>query len=371
MLFSNISEKINLSKMAILDNINFGNIDVYATALIIFAISLLILRLFKFVIIKKLKKISEKTKTKYLDIAIDTVDKIGWYFYILISLYATFHYLESSKGGLFSEIDTILYYIIVAIVIYYAVKTIHALVDHGTGMLIKRKDIEKDIDISTIELFSKVVKWALWLIAIIIILSNLGYNVATIVAGLGIGGIAIAFALQNVMGDIFASFSIFLDKPFKKGDYVIFGTEEGIVKNIGMKSTRVEALQGQEIIVPNKTLTDTTVHNYKKMDYRRIVFNFSIKYETSTANLEKIPKIIKEIVTNVKMVRFGRAHFYKFGDFGYIFEVVYFVDSGDYGKYMDVQQEINFAIKKYFEVERIELAYPVYWQKPITNTKSK
>jgi small-conductance mechanosensitive channel len=246
------------------------------------------------------------------------------------------------------------------------VKTIQAMVDHGTDVLIMRKDI----DVSTIELLNRIIKGGLWLVALILILSHLGYNVTTLVAGLGIGGIAVAFALQNILGDVFASCSIFLDKPFKRGDYIIFGTEEGIVKKIGMKSTRVEALQGQEIIVPNKTLTDTIVHNYKKMDYRRIVFNFSIKYETTTANLEKIPIIVKEIVTNIKMVRFGRAHFHKFGDFGYVFEIVYFIDSGDYSRYMDLQQEINFAIKKYFENEGIEIAYPAYWQKPIENTRS-
>ena len=351
MVFDNIT---------ILNQINLSYIDIYFKALIIFAISISILRIFKFVIIKKLKNIAAKTVTKYDDIAIDMVDKIGWHFYILIALYITFHYLASLQSGLFSDIKNILYYIIVIIVIYHAVKTIQALVDHSTDILINRKDI----DTSTIELLSRIVKGALWIIAIILILSNLGYNVTTLVAGLGIGGIAIAFALQNVLGDIFASFSIFLDKPFRKGDYVIFGTEEGIVKKLGIKSTRIEALQGQEIVVSNKTLTDTIVHNYKKMNYRRIVFNFSISYETHTASLEKVPNIIKDIITNVKTARFGRAHFYKFGDFGYIFEVVYFVDSGDYNKYMDVQQEINFAIKKYFETEGIEIAYSTYWHKP-------
>jgi small-conductance mechanosensitive channel len=347
----------------ITDQITLGEINSYVRALTIFAISILILRIFKFVIIKKLKKLAEKTETKYDDIIVDMVDKIGWYFYILLALYISFHYLDSLHFVLALEIETVLYYVIITILIYHAAKIIQALVDHGTDKLAHRKDL----DVSTIELLNRVIKGALWAIAIVLILSNLGYNVTTLIAGLGIGGIAIAFALQNVLGDVFASVSIFLDKPFKKGDYIIFGAEEGIVKQIGMKSTIVEALQGQEIIVPNKTLTDTTVHNYKKMDYRRIVFHFSIKYETSAANLEKIPNIIKEIITNVKMVRFGRTHFYKFGDFGYIFEVVYFIDSGDYGAYMDVQQEINFGIKKYFENEGIDIAYPAYWQKQIIN----
>jgi len=352
MIFNNITENIS-------NQINLNEIDSYVTALIIFAISILILKIFKFVIIKKLKKIAEKTKTKYDDIIIDMIDKVGWPFYILISLYISFHYLESLQFGLSSDIKTILYYIIIIIVVYYVVIIIHTLVDFVTNIWIEKKDT----DASTIELLSRIVKGALWLMAIIFILSNLGYNVTTLIAGLGIGGIAVAFALQSILGDIFASFSIYLDKPFKKGDYIIFGTEEGTVKKIGIKSTRVEALQGQEIVVSNKTLTDRIVHNYKKMNYRRIVFHFSIKYETPTVQLEKIPKIVKDIITNVKMVRFGRSHFFEFGDFGYNFEVVYFIDSGDYNKYMDVQQEINFAIKRYFENERIEIAYPSYLQK--------
>ncbi len=342
------------------NQISLNEIDSYFTALIIFAVSIFVLKIFKFVIVKKLKKIVEKTKTKYDDIIIDFINNIGWSFYVLIALYISFHYLESLQFGLFSEIKTILYYIILGFVVYYVVKAIHTLVDYGTSILI----LKKDTDASMIELLNRIVKGVLWLIVIILILSNLGYNVSTLIAGLGIGGIAVAFALQNILGDIFSSFSIYLDKPFKKGDYIIFGTEEGTVKKIGIKSTRVEALQGQEIVVSNKTLTERIVHNYKKMDYRRVVFNFYIKYETPMVNLEKIPNIIKEIITNIKMVRFGRAHFFKFGDFGYVFEVVYFVDTGDYNKYMDVQQEINFAIKKYFENEEIEIAYP-YWQRPI------
>lgn len=347
MIFNNTTENIS-------NQINLNEIEHYFIAMIIFAISILILRIFKFVIIKKLKKIAEKTKTKYDDIVIDKIDKVGWPVYIFISLYISFHYLEMLQFRFSSEIKTILNYIIIVFVVYYVVKIIHALVDHVTNIAIQKKDT----DISTIELLSRIVKGALWLIAIIFILSNLGYNVTTIVAGLGIGGIAIAFALQSILADIFASFSIYLDKPFKKGDYIIFGTEQGTVKRIGIKSTRVEALQGQEIVVSNKTLTDTIVHNYKKMDHRRIAFSFSIRYNTPMVQLEKIPNIVKDIITNVKMVRFGRSHFFEFGDFGYTYEVVYFVESGDYDKYMDVQQEINFAIIRYFENEGIEIAYP-------------
>ena len=335
---------------------NFNEIDIFFDALIIFLISLLILKIFKFVIIKKLKKIVEKTTTKYDDILVDMFDKIGWPFYILISLYISFYYLQTVDvgGKLVSDIRIIIYYIIITLVVYYVVKTIHVLIDYGTKLLIKKR--EKDVDTSTIDLLNKILKGGLWIIAIILILSNLGYSITALIAGLGIGGIAVAFALQNILGDIFASFSIYLDKPFKIGDYILFEGIEGTVKKIGIKSTRIEALQGQEIVVSNKQLTETIVNNYKKMDYRRVLFNFSVKYETDLQKLEKIPGNIRDIISNIEMARYGRAHFSKFGDFGYIFEVVYYVNSSEYDKYMDVQQQINFEITKKFENEGIEIS---------------
>ena len=344
----------------IFDNIpnNFGEIDTFLIALIIFIASFSMLRIFKFVIIKKLKKIAEKTETKYDDIIVDMVDKIGWPFYILISLYISFYYLKTVDVGgvLISDIRNIIYYIIITLAVYYVVKAIHVLIDNGTKLVIKKK--EKEVDTSAIDLLNRILKGGLWLIAVILILSNLGYNITTLIAGLGIGGIAIAFALQSVLGDIFASFSIYLDKPFRVGDYILFEGIEGTVKRIGIKSTRIEALQGQEIVVSNKQLTETIVNNYKKMDYRRVLFNFSVKYETDLQKLEKIPGMIKDIINNINIARFGRAHFSKFGDFGSIFEVVYYVNSSEYDKYMDVQQQINFEIAKRFKNERIEISIP-------------
>lgn len=344
---------------------HFSEIDIFFYALIIFLISFLILRIFKLVIIKKLKKIVERTETKYDDIIVDMIDKIGWPFYILISLYMSFYYLQTIDigGKLISDIRSIVYYILITLAVYYVVKTIHILIDHGTKLLIKKR--EKDVDTSAIDLLNKILKGGLWIIAIILILSNLGYSITALIAGLGIGGIAVAFALQNILGDIFASFSIYLDKPFMTGDYILFEGIEGTVKKIGIKSTRIEALQGQEIIVSNKQLTETIVNNYKKMDYRRVLFNFSVKYETDLQNLEKIPGIIKDIISNIKMAKYGRAHFSKFGDFGYIFEIVYYVNSNEYDKYMDVQQQINFEIAKKFENEGIEISVSVTLPKQI------
>ncbi len=339
---------------------NLSEIDVFVNILIIFIVSFSILKILKFVVFKKLKKMVEKTETKYDDIIVDILDKIGWPFYILISLYISFYYLETIKVGgmLISDIRNIIYYIIISLAVYYIVKALHTLIDYSFKLLKKKK--EHSIDTSTIDLLNRILKGGLWVIAIILILSNLGFNISTLIAGLGIGGIAVAFALQSILGDIFASFSIYLDKPFKVGDSILFGTIEGTVKRIGIKSTRIEALQGHEIVVSNKQLTETIVNNYKNMDYRRVLFNFSIKYDTDLQKLKKIPEDIKDIISNISMTRFGRAHFSKFGDFGYVFEVVYYVNSNEYDIYMDVQQQINFGITKKFENEGIEISIPAY-----------
>jgi len=347
--------------MVIFENIPrsiINDIDILFNILLIFILSFSILKIFKIVIIKKIKKFVEETDIKYHDMLVEIIDKIGWPFYVLISLYITFYYLQTIDFGgvLLSDIRKIIYYAIITLAVYYAVKAIHILIDYSTKFLVKKR--ENDIDTSTIDLLNKILKGGLWLLAIFLILSNLGYNVTTLIAGLGIGGIAVAFALQNILGDIFASFSIHFDKPFKIGDYILFEGIEGTVKRIGIKSTRIEALQGHEIVVSNKQLTETVVNNYKNMDYRRILFNFSVKYDTGLQKLEKIPGIIKDIIDNIDMATYKRVHFSKFGDFGYIFEVVYFVNSNEYDRYMDVQQQINFEITKKFENEGIEISAP-------------
>lgn len=337
---------------------NQNEIRILFETLIFFFVSLFILAIFKRVIIKKLKLIAEKTKTRYDDIVVETIEKIGWPFYILISLYISFYYLQSANigGALVTDAKNIIYYIITILLVYYAIKAISYSIDYGSDLIKKRENI---VDANTIDLLNKILKGVLWIIAIILILSNIGYNVSTLIAGLGIGGIAIAFALQSILGDVFASFSIYLDKPFKTGDDIIFEGVEGTVKNIGIKSTRIEALQGQEIVVSNKKLTETILNNYKKMDYRRIAFDFSIKYNTDIKKLEEIPSIIKDIISNIEMTRFGRAHFSKFRE-GYTFDVVYYVNSRDYETYMDIHQKIILEIIKRFDSENIEIYIPAY-----------
>ena len=182
---------------------------------------------------------------------------------------------------------------------------------------------------------------------------------------LAIGGaataIVIGFALQHVLSDFFSAFSIYFDRPFEIGDYIIVGEYSGTVTKIGMKSTRVQLLQGEELVLANSELTKTSVRNFKKMKKRRISFTFGVTYDTTSKQLKKIPEIIKNIINPEKIEyidRLDRVHFTEFGDFSLNFEVVYYVKTKDYVKYRDTQQEINFKIKEAFEKEGIEMAFP-------------
>ena len=189
-------------------------------------------------------------------------------------------------------------------------------------------------------------------------IQNLGYNVSGLLAGVGIGGIAIAFALQNVLADVFASITIYFDKPFKVGDYIVIGADSGTVKNIGIKSTRIQTLQGQELVVSNKELTEARIHNYKKMKTRRVVFEFGVEYDTPTKKMKKIPGMLDKIFKKVDGADMERVHFKSFGDSALLYEVVYYISTKEYKIYMDIQEEMNLELKQAFEKEKISMAYP-------------
>ncbi len=179
-----------------------------------------------------------------------------------------------------------------------------------------------------------------------------------VVVGLGVGGIAIALAVQNTLSDVFSAFSIYFDRPFEIGDFVVIGDQSGTVTNIGMKSTRIRLLQGEELVISNKELTSTQVRNFKKLEKRRINFKLGVTYDTPLEKLKKIPDIVRQIIEAQEFADLDRVHFYEFGDFSLKFEIIYYVLVADYNKYMDIQQAINFAIKGAFEKEGIEMAFP-------------
>ena len=236
-------------------------------------------------------------------------------------------------------------------------KLLGSVIDYSleTYWLKRQSDESKEKSLKGILTVIKVVLWGLGLT---FVLDNLGFKVSAVIAGLGIGGIAVALAAQAVLGDLFSYFAIFFDRPFEEGDFVIIGDFMGTVERVGIKTSRLRSLGGEQIIFSNSDLTNSRVRNYKRMDRRRVVFKLGVTYQTPIVRLKEIPGIIAEIIKKAENAEFDRAHFASYGDFSLVFEVVYYVNSPDYNKYMDIQQTINFAINEEFRNRGIEFAYP-------------
>ncbi|HEO66392.1 MAG TPA: mechanosensitive ion channel family protein [Spirochaetes bacterium] len=198
----------------------------------------------------------------------------------------------------------------------------------------------------------------IWGAGSIFLLDNLGFQVSAMLAGLGIGGIAVAVGSQAILGDLFSYFSILFDRPFEIGDFIIVGEYMGVVEHIGIKTTRISSLSGEQLIFSNSDLTSSRVRNYMKMTTRRADFKIGVTYETSFPLVKEIPVIIKEIITHVENTTFDRAHFVSYGDFSLIYEIVYYIHTADYNIYMDIQQEINLRIMEEFKSRGIQFAYP-------------
>jgi small-conductance mechanosensitive channel len=203
-----------------------------------------------------------------------------------------------------------------------------------------------------------IARFALWAIVLLTMLANIGVNVTTMIAGLGVGGIAVALAVQNILGDLFASLSIVIDKPFVIGDFVVVGEFQGTVEYVGLKTTRIRSLGGEQIVFSNSDLLKARIRNFKKMRERRVAFTFGVPYQTPVDLVQKIPAQVRAIVEERPKARFERAHFKGFGDSSLDFEVVYWMVDPDYAVYMDTQQAINLEMLRLFESQGVSFAYP-------------
>jgi len=223
----------------------------------------------------------------------------------------------------------------------------------------RQRALEKNPAAATsINAIAFVSKILIWSVLLLVALDSMGINITTVVAGLGIGGVAIALAVQNILGDLFASLSIILDKPFVIGDFIILNDYLGRVEYIGLKTTRVRSLSGEQIVFSNSDLLNSRIRNYGRMFERRVPFVIGVTYDTPRDKLKRIPEIIRDAVNAQDNTRFDRSHFMKYGDYALQFETVYYVLSPDYNIFMDIQQSINLMIHEAFEREQISFAYP-------------
>ncbi|MBN2691537.1 MAG: mechanosensitive ion channel family protein [Burkholderiaceae bacterium] len=205
---------------------------------------------------------------------------------------------------------------------------------------------------------SFIARLVLWSLVFLLLLDNLGFNVTTLLAGLGVGGIAVGLALQNILGDLFSSLSIVLDKPFQIGHFVVVDNFSGTVENIGLKTTRIRSISGEIVVFSNTDLTKARLRNYKFMQERRILFAFGVTYDTPADTMEQIPAMVKAIVDQQPDARFDRAHFKDFGDSSLNFEVVYWMNTSDYTAYMNTQQAINLGLMRVLARHGVAFAFP-------------
>lgn len=330
----------------------FGNVLwEYLVFLIIFLVLSFVFYFFKYLVVRKISgKLMEREISRLF---LDVIKKIRSPFYIFIAFYIALSAIEIPE-----MLSKIFWFILVFWVIYRLVIVGHQFIDFGLRFYLKKR--EDDEGEAMIRNLGNIAKAILWVFAAIIILSILGVNVTALLAGMGIGGVAIAFALQSILSDLFSSFSIFLDKPFTEGDFIIVGDKSGTVEKIGIKSTRVRALQGEEIVFSNKELTSAQVHNYGEMDYWRADVRLGVVYETPTKKMRRIPDIAKEIIEKEDSVevQFDRVNFISFGDFSLNYALVYYVKTPSYREFLEVNEKILLNIKQAFEDEDIEFAYP-------------
>lgn len=333
------------------------NVTKYLVALGVLIVLIGVFKVLQNVVIAHLRRLSKRTKNDVDDVLIGVIAGIRPWVYTLVALYVVLQLFT-----LPSLADKAAKTIFLVVVVWQIVESIVTIIDFGARKLIEKdEDGDGEVDPNTAAASNMVTLAArliLWALGGLFILSNLGIQVTSLIAGLGIGGIAVAFALQNILSDLFSSFSIHFDKPFRVGDFIVIGEHSGTVEKIGIKTTRIRTLQGEELVVSNAELTSTRVQNFKKMQERRATFSFGILYETPREKVEKVPQMVRDVFTGTKGARLDRVHFTSFGDSALIFEVVYYVESADYAEYLNIQHTVNLNLMKMFEEEEIEFAYP-------------
>jgi small-conductance mechanosensitive channel len=324
----------------------------YLVLAIVLILGTIIINFFKRYLLKHLKAWSAKTTTNIDDFVVRTVEKK-----LFPLLYYALIYFGLNGLKLDILIKRSINILGVALLMYYSVRFALDTVSYIMEYVWAKKEVDESRKgaLNGIVVVFKVMVWGL---TVIIFLDNLGVKVSGIVAGLGIGGVAVALAAQAILGDLFSYFTIFFDRPFEIGDFIITGEFLGTVEHIGVKTTRLRSLSGEQLIFSNSDLTNSRLRNYKRMERRRVLFQIGVTYETGTAALKAIPGIIKDIISGFTDTVFDRAHFAAYGDCSLNFEIVYYVLGSDYNRYMDIQQEINFQIKEEFEQRGIEFAYP-------------
>ncbi len=223
----------------------------------------------------------------------------------------------------------------------------------------RRRKLDTDAGaVTSINAVGWIARAGLWAVIGLLMLDHFGQDVTALITGLGIGGVAVALAVQNILGDLFASLSIVLDKPFVVGETLAVDTFVGTVEHVGLKTTRVRSISGEQVIFSNSDLLKSRIRNYKRMSERRVLFTLDLTYDTPPEKMAAAPEMLRAIIEAEDGVRFDRSHFRALAAYALQIETVYFVLTPDYLPYMDVQHRINLEILRRFHAAGLSFAFP-------------
>jgi small-conductance mechanosensitive channel len=342
-------ELLGMLGYRVLDN----TLQNWLIALAFAALAWILLHLVKRLGVSRLTRLARQTENTLDDAAAEMLSRTRSPFIFIVALFLGSLFLSIAE-----EYRQIAYSIAAITLLIQGGIWMNSLLLFWLGQDRERRSKSDPASVAAVNALGFVGRLALWAIVLLLVLDNLGVDVTALVAGLGVGGIAVALAVQNILGDLFASLSIVLDKPFTIGDFLIIDEYLGSVEHIGLKTTRMRSLSGEQLVFSNADLLKSRIKNYGRMFERRVVFTIGVTYQTPHEKLRRIPDMIREAVESRDPVRFDRSHFRSYEDFSLVFETVYFVLKPDYNVYMDIQQAINLQIHSRFEEEGIEFAYP-------------
>lgn len=338
-----------------LERVWLGNtFERWGIALCVLIASTALLVILRKVVVMRLAALAVRTETDLDDLVLDLVKRTRGFFLLALAVALASHFLTLEEG-----VEKLLRQrVVMLVMLLQAGLWGRGLVTFGIQRLVRSRssnDPARTMGASILGIIGQVL---VWITVVLLALQNYGVEVTPLITGLGVGGIAVALALQTVLGDFFASITILLDKPFVVGDSIVLGEFAGTVERIGIKTTRIRSINGEEIVMGNADLVNSRVRNFKRLSERRNLFTIGVTYSTPAEQLATIPPMLQEIVEAVPDVRFDRAHFKGFGDFALIFEVVYHVRRTDYDDFMDAQQAVNLEIYRRFAEAGIEFAFP-------------
>lgn len=336
-----------------LNQVFLGNtVKTWLSAIGLFLLAYVVVRVLKNIVISYLKKLSEKTETTFDDFLVEVLNKS-----IVPAVYVGCGYLAFTYLEFSTKVHDVIKVALMFVFTFYALRIVTSIIKYFVYKSLDNYD-DSEVKKKQARGMLVIINAMVWFLGFVFLLDNLGHDVTTIITGLGIGGIAIALAAQTILGDLFSYFVIFFDRPFEIGDFVVIDDKSGTVEYIGIKTTRIRTLKGDLLICSNTDLTNARLHNYKKLEKRRVVFTVGVLYETTQEHVEKIPSILKQAIESVDDVEFARSHFSNYGAFSLDFETVYYVNANDYDVYMDKQQEIYVKVFKAFNDAGIGFAYP-------------